>query len=1157
MKKNNCLIWEWKILGLQNVLRKMKITIFLLLISVISIFANDAYSQTKVLNLDLENSTVKEVLRNIEEQSEFNFMYSEKVVDVNRKVSVTLKEKKIDEVLDELFDDTDVDYKISDRFILLSTPEATGNNNAVIQQQTITGKIVDETGEPMPGVTIVVKGTTNGTITDFEGNYTLGDIPENAILQFSFVGMKSQEVEVGNQSIIDIVLEVETVGVDEIIVTGYQTIRKSDLTGSVAVVNIEDTKDVPSGSVLQSLQGKVPGLYVTSNGSPSGNSDVNIRGINTLGNTNPLYIIDGAPTTDPNVFAYMDQNSIETVQVLKDASAASIYGSRASNGVIIVTTKTGKGELNVQFNSSYSLQKFARRLDVANTEQYGRILWQGGVNDGIDPNNALYTYDWNGDYNNPVLNAVYPVDYINGDTTVPSADTDWQDETFQTGVISSNSLIVSGGTDKSSSMVNLSYFHNKGMIVTTKFSKVNLRVNNTFNFFDNKLKIGENLELSQSLETPTPSDAARSVVALASDILPILPVYKTDGSFAGPLGAGFSDRGNPVHMAEVNKYDQDKRYGVFGNIFIEVSPIENLKIRSSFGIDYGLMSSKDVTQQWQEGFLSQSVNSLSLSQIENYNKTWSNTINYQMILDKSRVNIMVGNEVIENMMNSMGAYREDFALNDIDYFYLDAGTGSSTNSGSASQSRLVSYFGNLNYIFDDKYLLSATVRYDGSSKFGKENRFGLFPAASVGWVINKERFMQNLKSISNIKLRAGYGVVGNQAIGDYSRFQLWRPDYAGTALALWGLGGTAYDLSGVDTGTLPSGFRATQSANPDLKWESTTEINTGIDFGVFDQKISGSFDYFWRETKDILTDPPSLGVYGEGATQVVNGATMQNKGWEFSLGYSGEKGDWGYGLRVNLSHFVDEITYLPENVVRNYPGNTQQTIIGHSVTSVFGYVTDGIFQNQDEVDAHANQPGKGIGRIRYKDLTGPDGVVDGVVDAYDQKWLGSTNPDLLYGISGEISYKNFSLNLFVRGVQGILVDDVAKAEKNSFLGSVAGMNKGVALLDAWTPQNTSSTIPMLSFNNNNDELRTSDYTLVNGSYIKLQTVQFNYTLPSKLTEKAKLKNVRFYCSGENLLVFFDKKGADSFTGPDPETPGISATNYPKPVKVTFGCDITF
>ena len=429
------------------------------------------------------------------------------------------------------------------------------------------------------------------------------------------------------------------------------------------------------------------------------------------------------------------------------------------------------------------------------------------------------------------------------------------------------------------------------------------------------------------------------------------------------------------------------------------------------------------------------------------------------------------------------------------------------------------------------------------------------PPVLSGWVISEENFMKNVAFVSNMKVRAGYGIVGNQMIGDYSRFQLWEPSYAGISpnwfTQLFGLysGGTAYDLSGNDGGTMPSGFKLTQTANPNLKWESTREMNLGLDFGFLNQKVSGSFDYFWRETSNILTRPPILATQGEGAAMWINGATLQNKGWEFVLGYKETKGDFSYGISGNFSHFMDKVTYLPENAIPNYPYNAEKTIIGHSSTEQFGWVYDGIFQNIDEVNDHATQAGKGIGRIRFKDLND-----DGLINDLDKDWLGTLIPKLIYGLSGDASYKNFSLSMAIRGVYGVLVQDRAKLEFG-LLGYVNGSNKYSSLVDAWTPENPDSNIPMLSYSNINQEERASDYTLVNGSYIKLQNIQLSYDLPKSILNYVKIPAARVYVSGENLILLYDKKGPKAFTGPDPETPYTNLTGYPKPVVVTFGINI--
>jgi TonB-linked SusC/RagA family outer membrane protein len=1034
------------------------------------------------------------------------------------------------------------------------------NGQTILAQQiNITGKVtLDQTNEALAGAAVSEKGTSNGVLTDAGGSFSLQVKDANSILVFSFVGMEAKEVVVGGQKVINVSMKESLSVLDEVIVTGYQTQRRADLTGSVSVANIAEAKDIPTSNILKAVQGKVAGLYVTSDGSPNQTTTVNVRGVNTLGNTNPLYIIDGTPTTDPRLFQSLDPSTIESFQILKDASAASIYGSRASNGVIIVTTKSGKGGFRVDFKTSLTVQEHKRKYDLQNTDEYGKMLWRAGVNDGIDPNlNPFYIYTWHMEGDVPILDDMQTKEFINNDPLLPVSDTDWPNEVFKTGIISSSTLAISGGTDRSSTLVDVSYYSNKGMVLETAFKQLSLRLNNSINFLDKKIKIGENFQLLGSQEVPSPKDNAANIYHIGNYIPPVLPVYKTDGTWAGPSGAGFSDRANPVQMAEVCQYNRNNNSRVFGNVFAEITPIKNLVFKTSFGLEAGLYAQKVISPLWKSGFVTGGdVNKLDLMDSKTLNWTWTNTLNYQLTKGKSRAMFLIGTEAINNSSTYNSVHKEGFAINDDPaFYYVSAGTGNVSAQGTGTGNKLLSYFGKADYIFADKYIVSGTLRYDGSSRFGENNRFGLFPAGSVGWVITEENFMESLGFISFLKLRAGYGVVGNQEIGDYSRFQLWEPNYQGISpnwfTQLFGLyqGGTAYDLFGADKGTLPSGFRLKQSENPDLKWESTSEINIGVDISLFNQKVSGSFDYFSRETEDILTTPPSLAAQGEGANMTVNGATMANRGWELVLGYKDTKGKFSYSITGNFSHFMDEITYLPETVIANYPGNLEKTIIGQSRTAQFGYIYDGLFQNQAEVDAHAAQPGKGIGRIRFKDLN-----EDGMINVLDQDWLGTLNPRLIYGLTGDVTYKDLTLSIFFRGVYDALVQDRAKLEFG-LLGYVNGSNKYSSLLDAWTPQNTDSDIPMLSYANINQEERSSNYTLVNGSYLKLQSVQLSYNLPKSLLSKIKVQSARIYVLGDNLILWFDKKGPKAFSGPDPETPYTNMTGYPKPVAVSFGIEI--
>ncbi len=1028
--------------------------------------------------------------------------------------------------------------------------------SAYAQQVTITGKVSNAvTNEALAGATVQEKGTTNGTTTVSDGTFTLSVSP-GATLVISFIGMTTQEVVVGESRNIVINLQETISELEEIVVTGYSTQRKVDLTGAVSVVDVAQMAELPTSNTMQALQGRVPGLYIETSGDPTGRTrNLLIRGVNTLGNTAPLYIIDGIPSKESNQFNYLDPNSIESIQVLKDASAASIYGSRASNGVIIVTTKKGKNKFKVDFNSSTTAQYFTRRMDVCNTEEYGRALWQASINDGTNPtaHSARYTYEYHTDANGvAVLDKVNSVEYVGGNTLLKATDTDWQDALFRQGIITNNNITLSGGTESSSLLINLGQNHNKSVIKYNWFDRISAQVNSSISFLKGKIKVGEDFHFANLTEDPLRGDHngpginnfnSTTVIQNAYFMQTRLPVYDANGDFAGPTGSGFSDRNNPLHVAYLGRDNRVKDLLLFGNLYLEVQPIKNLLLRSRFGIDYDNSTKIAIERTWVEGFLSRTVNYLETLKGNKANWTWSNTANYTLAIQKNSFDFLVGMEAISNDYQELRAYKEGFADQSLDYFQYSAATGVAQVSGTRTGNQLLSYFGKVNYKWSDRYLASATFRIDGSSRFGANNRFGVFPAFTLGWRINNEPFMSDLEFISNLKLRSGYGIVGNQEIGDEARFGKYATNYgtqSGNRLT-----GTAYDINGKNTGNLPSGYVATQLVNDNLRWESTTEINIGIDFGFLDERITGSFDYFDRTTKDILTRPPYPGAMGEGSYKYVNGATMSNKGFEFVLGYRGNVGPVSFSALGSVSSFHDKITYLPASVVRSYAGNVEKTIIGHSTTSLFGYITDGIFQNAQEVDNGITQAGKGIGRLRWVDLNG-----DKKIDTYDQDWLGTTLPDFEYGINLDVSYKNFSLSLFGQGVSGRTVNDGTLG--SSDFASGVGMNFGRRVLEAWTPQNTSSTIPMLSLVNRNSETRSSNYLLRNGSYFKLRNASIGYTLPSDIAQKLRIGLLRVYFMGENFLLI-KAHGKSAFTGQDPETPG---TVYPRPVSYTLGINIT-
>lgn len=1021
-----------------------------------------------------------------------------------------------------------------------------------------------EDGMPLPGVSIIVSGTTQGTATDFDGNYILENVDKNATLVFSYVGYKTQQVKINGRNQIDVIMIVDAAALNEVVVTGYSRERKVDVTGAITVVELGPAEgtSLSSGSAVQGLQGRVPGLFIEKNGDPTGTSNnVLIRGATTLGNNDPLYVIDGVPTVRQEIFASINPSTIESVQVLKDASASSLYGARAGNGVIIITTKNsakaaGGEKFNVSINSNISvLSEKKQRYDMLNAQQRGEVLWRASVNDGADPNSGygeIYNFDWNGDFNNPVLNSVTVKPYVGGDTSVPVGDTDWQNETYQTGYVYNNEVSVSGGTDNSFHLFNIGHLRNTGILRNTGYERINAKLNSNFNLFDNKLRIGVNTQMSTSDETlASPDVGSAPTTTLAISLAPTLPVYDANGNFAGPLGAGYSDRNNPVLIQYINRWDNTERTNFFGNVYAEYDIMKNLTFRTSLGLDFGDYKRKDIEPRVNNGFITRANNRLIIGTNKFTSLVFTNTLNYQLdIADKHKIGVLLGTESIQNDFDSVLAQADGFAVETESFFQLSAATGARTNTGLSTGSRLLSQFGKINYAFEDKYLASFTLRRDGSSRFGSENRYGIFPAATLGWRISNEDFWKSNDIVNSLKLRAGYGEVGNQTIGDVARFGLYESRYganqnqiSGGFFEIYYNVGTAYDLDGNNTGNLPSGFVSVQAANSALKWETTKEYNFGVDFTVFNNNIVGSFDYFTRETSDILTTPPIASVVGEGQQRVLNGATTETKGWELSLGYT-KKFDSGLSFTVatNFGAFKDKITELPEEVISSYPGTIDNSIIGHSQFSIFGYKTAGLFQSQADIDSSPTQIGARPGGLKFQDLNG-----NGSIGAEDRTFLGTTLPDLEYGIRIDLNYKNFDLSVFGSGVAGRIGQDPYIFWNNFVQGRE---NAGLGVLDAWTPSNTGSSIPSLSLAFNDQ--RVSDYLYRNNSYFKLRNLQFGYSFPEEMISKwAGMTGLRLYLQGENLFWITP----NGYIGADPERTNVE--NIPVPTTLSVGLNINF
>ncbi len=1022
---------------------------------------------------------------------------------------------------------------------------------AMIHAQTTASGVVTDaaTGEPIIGASVLEEGTTNGTITDFDGNFTLS-VANDAMVVISYVGYKTQQLY--PKAGMSIKLSEDSEVLEEVVVTGYTTQRKADLTGAVSAISAKDLEKQQENNPMKALQGKVPGLNISADGNPSGSAGVQIRGAGSFNSSNaPLYVIDGVPTTSG--MHELNPNDIESIQVLKDAASASIYGSRAANGVIVITTKKGaEGKIRVDLDASVAVQSYVNRMHVLNSEQYGRALWQAFINDGQqDPNfNPYYRYDWG--YNaqgQPVLNSVMLNKYIDDAGTVPASNTDWFSEVTRPGVIQNYNVAVSNGNQKGGSFFSLGYYKNEGIIKTTDFDRFSARINSDYKILKDYVTIGENFTLNRTSEVAAPGGYMES----ALQYNPLLPVYKADGETLAqaPSASLFPQRENPVSILERNKDNRYVYWRIFGNAFININPYKGLNIRTTAGIDYAQKKQRFFTYPIPEGMVANDKNAVEYKQEHWLKWMWNAIITYNLEIGKHRADFLLGTELNREISDWGSAYKEDFIILNPTYMWPSAGTGKAQSYGGAGSYSLISFFGKANYSYDNRYLISFTARYDGSSRFGKHNRFAFFPSVSAGWRISQEKFMSGASSwLDDLKIRASWGQTGNQDISATARYTIYESNYGVNENGGQSYG-TSYDIAGTNGGhILPSGFRRLQVGNDDIKWETTTQTNAGLDFAFFQQTLYGTFDWYYKQTRDILVEMVGIGAMGEGGTQWVNAGAVDNMGIELQLGYRNQtKGGFKYDISANLSHYKNTVIDMPETVAASgrFGGNGVESVVGHAIGSQVGYIADGLFKSQDDIDNHAIQEGAGLGRIRYRDING-----DGVVSEADQTWIFSPIPAVAFGANFYFEYKGFDLTVFFQGVGGAQVITKDYKVQTDFLGAinVDFLNKGTRVLDAWSLSNPNSDIPALSKSDNNSEDRVSTYFVEDGSFLKLRNIQLGYNLPKKACDKMLMQNWRWFVSAQNVFTIHSAK----FTGVDPENPTFG---YPIPLTVTLGTKVTF
>ncbi|BBE20407.1 SusC, outer membrane protein [Aquipluma nitroreducens] len=1164
--------------------RMVRFTLFCFFLSLIQVMALDSYSQQTRISLNQHDQRLEEVLKTIEDKSEFFFLYNRDLINVNQKVNINASNQTINRILDELLKGTDISYSVVNRQIILSNLEGISGLTAQ-QQKSISGKVTDSSGGSLPGVSVVVKGTTTGTITDSNGNYLLANVPGNATLQFSFVGMKTQEIVIGGKATINITLADETIGLDEVVAVGYATQRKEDLTGAVSVVNMKELAQQPIGTVTSQLQGRASGVTILGGGQPGETPQIRIRGINTFGNNTPLFVVDGMPTTNIN---NLNPDDILTMQVLKDASA-SIYGSRAANGVIILTTKAGSGKIKVQYDAYYGIQTVEQGnvWDLNSPQELADLKWSAmkNSNPGVAINDPLY-----GNGAKPVLpDYIYPIGLLEGDPRVnPSlynvnpfytnvADiqnfyritkanklgTDWFHEIFSAAPTMKHNLEVSGGNENAKYLFSMNYLNQEGTLINTYLKRYILRANIQFNV-TKRIRVGENIAFSVRSNPQVNALYEGSPIGYAIREQSIIPVHDIMGNYGGAYGGILGDAKNPVAMLERNKNNKQMESSLFGNVFGEFDVIDDLTLRTSFGgaISNGQYRSFNFPEY--ENGENNPANYYSESANNNYNWTWTNTLQYKKVLnDIHKLTLIAGTEAYQNSGGTVGGTTYDYFSFDPNFTTLSTGSGTQTNYSSKYVDALFSYIGRLDYIYNDKYLLGATIRRDGSSRF-LNKQYGWFPAVSAAWRISKESFMQgaNLEWIDDLKLRTGYGIMGNQLNVD-----------AANAFTTYGSDRvlSSYDITGSGN-SLIEGFKKNRVGNPDAEWEKNINLNIGLDATLFKGKLNLTIDYYRKDIKDMLYNPDLIGTAGLASKPFVNVAAMRNKGIDLSAStFFNITKDLKLDASLTFTSFNNKILNVSNLASyfdidsRRFSGSTiVRNAVGHSVGQFYGFKTDGFWNSQEEIDA-ANasvrntedpnavyQSDVKVGRFRYADTNG-----DGKITFDDRTFLGNPNPDFSYGLNLGLNYKNFDFGIFFYGVSG---NDIWNNVLwwTDFYSNLKGPKSHTALNNSWTPQNHNAKAPIQeelgSFSSSSVP---NSYFVENGSYLRAKNIQIGYTFSPKLLELVKIDKLRIYFQAENLFTITKYSGLDPEVSGNSVNFGIDEGSYPTPKQFLMGVNLTF
>lgn len=992
------------------------------------------------------------------------------------------------------------------------------------QDITVHGSVFSrQDGEPLIGATVMSEATKRGVATDIDGNFKI-TVPAKSKLTVSYVGYNPTTIE--SEPSMTIYLDENSAILNEVVVVGYQTVRKADLTGAVSVMDMKEPLSENSGNIMSSMAGKLPGVNVVPSAEPGATGSIRVRGMSTANSSNdPLYIVDGVPTDNINV---INPSDIESMQVLKDAASASIYGSRAANGVVIITTKHGKGDrLTINVNYALSAQTIAKRYDMLNAEEWGIAYWQASRNAGLAPSHPLY-----GNGETPKL-----VQFADGNPNYPTTETDWQDEVYHTAWTNNLTASIANNGEKGSVLLSLNYINQTGNIKTSFYRRFSGRVNSRYDF-NKYISVGENLLVAQWKNRGADVYGDRGIPFTAMSQLPALPVRGLDGQWARPQELIGSDLANPVQLLENAKDNDHQSWRILGNAFLEVRPVDGLTLKSNIGIEHSQYFNIDLGRRVNPG----DVNSMSSVYGQGDTWTWTNTANYVKTFgEKHHLNALIGTEAIGYTFHDLSASREDYMFEDTDFMQIGSGSGDKNNGGGKTQWSVFSLFGKVDYNFDDRYLASFTIRRDENSRFAKKHRAGVFPAFSLAWRPSAEPFWPANNVVSDFKVRYSWGQNGNANIP---------PLYPTYSTYIYNTGNGAYDITGTNSQTTP-GITLAASGNPDLKWETTVQNNIGIDMLFFNGALNLTADFYIKKTHDMLTIPPALDVAGENAAIWLNTGEMKNTGWEVSLGYkSPTYGDFSWTGSINVSQYRNKLVRL--NSRQAFIGGDYRLIPGEAMGVYYGYVCDGIFQNAAEVANHAQQTGAAPGRLIYRDLDG-----NGVINDNDRCIIGNPNPDLSLGLNLAFRYKAFTLDMFFAGDFGFDIINHMKRQLNSMSYGNLSTNRGKDILNAWTPENTNTDIPALSLSDDNDERRFSSYYVDNGSFLKMKYIKLSYMLPERVARAIGGQSIDVYGQVENVFTITNFKGLDPELLPGEYGVRMDDGGYPRPRTFTIGVNFQF